>query len=89
MLHIVNTLLSCAREQAGWIPASAIAPCIALGSGILLRSTSPIHGLVPPAWPRPASRALRALTFSLYPALRALNQSVLVVRDEFVPLSRE
>ncbi len=27
----------------------AIAPCIALDSGFLLRSTSSIHGLVPPA----------------------------------------
>ena len=29
--------------------------CVALGSGILLRSTSSIHGLVPP---HPCSRAL-------------------------------
>ena len=33
----------------GYSSSSATAPCVALGSGILLRSTSSIPGLVPPA----------------------------------------
>ncbi len=57
ILAVLHAGLRPTVEMVAWIPASALASCVP--------SKGPTFGALSPTWPRPASRPVPGLTFSV------------------------